>query len=51
MQEAGCDIAIDVLPRCKSSKAKYEYEPYTERQSKVAEDETPLYARFPIAVA
>lgn len=50
-QETGCDIAIHVLPQCKSTKAKYAYRPYTERQSKVAEDETALYARFPIAVA
>jgi sulfatase modifying factor 1 len=46
----GCDIMLDVLPRCTSRKAYYTYDRRPERETRTARDEREMLARFPIAV-
>jgi len=50
-EKKGCDVMLSVLGNCTSQKAAYRFSSYTEKQSRMAEDEAGLYANFPLAAA
>jgi formylglycine-generating enzyme required for sulfatase activity len=44
----GCEAELRVLSQCVSRSANYQYTPYAERRSKLAETEAELHANFPL---
>ena len=44
----GCDVSLELIPRCVGPKDRYVWSPHTASETKIARDVGELYARFPI---
>ncbi len=47
----GCEVSLELLPRCVGPKNRYVYSPYDATDTKIARDASELFAKLPLGAA